>query len=92
MLFDMENDADELNDLGESNEHEEIISLMYERLSQWARRPSQRTTTSDEAIHNMRGKSRRKGILLGTVDGSDLEKEVLDTITGKAKMRFTDLD
>ena len=90
MLFDLENDPDELNDLGDSDEHEDILSLMYERLSQWARRPSQRTTTSDETIHNMRGDSRRKGILLGTVDGRELEKDVLDSITGKATMRFTD--
>ena len=90
MLFDLENDPDELNDLGDSDEHVDILSLMYERLSQWARRPSQRTTTSDETIHNMRGDSRRKGILLGTVDGRELEKDVLDSITGKATMRFTD--
>ena len=82
MLFDLENDPDELNDLGDSDEHVDILSLMYERLSQWARRPSQRTTTSDETIHNMRGDSRRKGILLGTVDGRELEKDVLDSITG----------
>ena len=90
MLFDLENDPDELNDLGESSQHEEILSLMYERLSQWARRPSQRTTISDDTIQNSRGNSRRKGVLLGVVDGSEIDNDVLAAITGKAAMRFTD--
>ena len=90
MLFDMQNDPDELNDLGDSEQHDEIIQLMYDRLSQWARRPSQRTTIANPTIENMRGKSRRKGVVLGVVDGSELDKDVLDTLTGKASMRFTD--
>ena len=89
MLFDMENDPGELNDLGDSVQHEEVIQKMYDRLSQWARRPSQRTTKPNDEIKNMRGKSRRKGVLLGVVDGSELDKEILDGLTGKAAMRFT---
>lgn len=91
MLFDMLNDPDELNDVGDSDAHNDIIALMYERLGQWARRPSQRTTKSDDDINASRGKSRRKGILLGTVDGSEFDEQLLEPITGKASMRFTDL-
>ena len=90
MLFDLENDPDELNDLGESSQHEESLSLMYVRLAQWARRPSPRTTISDDTIRNARGNSRRKGVLLGVVDGSEIDNDVLAAITGKAAMRFTD--
>jgi len=36
----------------------------------------------------MRGKSRRKGVLLGLVDGSEVDQDVLEKITGKAKARF----
>jgi len=90
MLFDMENDPDELNDIGDSDQHQDIVDLMYERLSRWALRPSQRTTVSNERILSMRGKSRRKGVLLGTVDGSELDKDVLDIITGKVTARFSD--
>jgi len=57
---------------------------MYERLGSWARRSSQRTTLSDQDILNMRGKSRRKGILLGVVDSSELEPELLSKYTGPA--------
>jgi len=65
MLFDMENDPEEFFDLGDDPEHKPTIDLMYRRLAQWARRSAQRVTRSDEDIAAMRGKSQRKGILLG---------------------------
>lgn len=89
MLFDMKSDPNELEDLGDSTKHADIIELMYERLGQWSRRVSQRTTKSEQDIKNMRGKSRRKGILLGVVDGTELDEELLDTIRGKAAVNFT---
>jgi len=88
MLFDKQNDPDELIDLGDSEAHKAEIELMYRRLAQWARRASQRTTKSEQDILNMRGKSRRKGVLLGLVDGSEVDQDVLEKITGKAKARF----
>ena len=90
MLFDKQNDPGELVDLGDSTEHTNEIKLMYERLSQWARRPSQRTTKSEDDIINMRGKSRRKGVLLGLVDGSEVNSDLTEKIRGKAQARFTD--
>ena len=79
MLFDRETDPKELNDLGESQEpeHLAIIELMYDRLNEWSRRVSQRTTVSEHQIKKMRGKSRRKGILLGVYDGTEVDKELL---------------
>ncbi len=84
MLFDMEQDPDELTDLGESSGHEQVIDLMYERLGQWARRMSQRTTRSENDILAMRGKSRRKGVLLGVFDGSEVDDELMAKYQGKA--------
>ncbi len=46
MLFDLQNDPDELVDLGGSEAHGEVIDEMYDKLFEWARRPSQRTTRS----------------------------------------------
>ena len=82
MLFDRQNDPEELHDLGADNKSAEILKLMYERLGTWARRQSQRTTLSDETIIGMRGKSDRKGILLGMVDGSEVDAELLSKYTG----------
>ena len=77
-------DPDELTDLGESSEHEKVIEMMYERLGRWARRMSQRTTRSEDDILAMRGKSRRKGVLLGVFDGSEVDDELMEKYRGKA--------
>jgi arylsulfatase A-like enzyme len=84
MLFDLTNDPDELNDLGKTDEHNDIIDLMYQRLGQWARRMSQRVTLSDTDIENMMGRSRRRGILLGLYDGSEADDELLVKYKGAA--------
>lgn len=76
ILFDLEKDPEEFFDLGASPEHSEIIALMYERLSGWARRNAQRVTVSDQDITDMRGKSLRKGILLGLYDPSEVDPEL----------------
>ena len=79
MLFDMEADPEEYFDLGASTEHAQVIALMYDRLGRWGRRMSQRVTLSDTDIIEARGKSRRKGILLGVFDAADVD----DELTGK---------
>jgi hypothetical protein len=61
---------------------------MYERLARWARRASQRTTISDDAIVAGRGKSLRKGVLLGIVDGKELNEEMLVHYRGRAKQKY----
>ncbi|MCV2888139.1 sulfatase-like hydrolase/transferase [Ruegeria aquimaris] len=71
LLFDLENDPQELVDLGESDAHGEVIAAMYDKLFQWARRPSQRTTRSEAQLIEMRGKSGRRGIVLGVYDEND---------------------
>ncbi len=87
MLFDLENDPEEFDDLGDSPDHAQIIAMMYDRLAKWGRRLSQRTTISDNDIKDMRGESGAKGILLGVVDGSEIPSELLEKYRGKADRR-----
>ena len=84
MLFDMENDPEEYFDLGASAEHAAITDMMYERLARWARRMAQRTAISDEEILAGRGRSRRKGVLLGLYDGSEVEPDLTVKYRGAA--------
>ena len=92
MLFDRENDPNELNDLGGSTvaEHVDIMALMEERLTAWGRRLSQRTSRSEKGILKMRGASRRKGIVLGLYDGSEAPEELTAYFRGEVSRRFVD--
>ncbi len=73
MLFDTETDPQEFIDLGTSPAHADIRARLGARLADWARRPAQRTTVTDTQLIARRGKSRRKGILLGVWDENDLD-------------------
>ncbi len=86
MLFDLEADPGELDDLGASPAHAAVMDQMYGHLFAWARRSSQRTTISDEQILAMRsgGGSARKGILLGVFDESEVDEQLLSSYRGKA--------
>jgi hypothetical protein len=57
---------------------------MYEKLFSWSRRHAQRTTRSEAEIEAMRGRSRRKGILLGVYDDSNLPEELTAKYRGKS--------
>ena len=83
MLFDLENDPDEFEDLGLSPDHHEVREMMYRRLFKWARRHAQRTTRSETEIEAMRGRSKRKGILLGVYDDEDLPEELAEKYRGR---------
>ena len=85
MLFDRDNDPEEYVDLGESPAHAEVIGMMYERLARWARRMAQRTAISDEQIVSGRGKSRRKGVVLGAYDASEVDPELTVKYRGPAR-------
>ena len=90
MLFDMHEDPDELVDLGDNDEYGHVIDLMYDRLAQWARRMSQRVTVSEEKLDMMRGKSLRRGILLGLYDGTEVAPELGIRYHGAAPTRSRD--
>jgi len=76
LLFDLVNDPDELCDLGAGDDHGDVIELMYQRLGEWARRLSQRTTLTNNAVVGMRKGSNRQGILLGVFDENDVPEDL----------------
>lgn len=75
VLFNLKEDPNELVDLGASEEHEDIIKMMYEKLFQWSRRVSQRTTRSEEQLTEMRSKARKRGVIIGVYDENDVPLE-----------------
>ncbi len=76
ILFDLENDPEELVDLGDSADHSDVIAQMYHHLFAWARRPSQRTTRSEEQLIGMRSRSGGTGIMIGIYDENDTPLEL----------------
>ncbi len=83
MLFDLTSDPQELVDLGNSEDHAEIIEAMHQRLFEWARRPAARTTMSNNALRASRGKAARKGVLIGIVDEGELSPELTAKYVGR---------
>jgi hypothetical protein len=90
MLFDLQEDPDELNDLAKGEGRDDIFKMMYSHLAHWGRRNAQRVTKTDEDIINMRGKSLRKGILPFMVDGSEVPEELLEKYSGPATQRYVE--
>ena len=83
MLFDLENDPQELTDLGDSADHAEVLDAMYAKLFAWTRRQSQRTTRSEEQLIEMRTKSRKRGIVVGIYDENDMPLELTVKYRGR---------
>ncbi len=88
MLFDLENDPNELNDLGGQSTHKDIIEMMYQRLAQWGRRMAQRTTIEDKSIHKKFEMDSDVGIMLGVYDDADAPDLAANFYRGKAKGRY----
>ena len=90
MLFDLENDPNELDDLcKDGRAPKDVLDLMYARLGHWARRMSQRVTKSEDDVKAMRGKSGRRGVLLGLYDGSEVDDELLCKYVGVSDGDYT---
>jgi len=64
-LFDLENDPDEFDDLGESADHADIRAELHERLFRWLRTRATRITISEEAVRNRTGGAPKQGIIIG---------------------------
>ncbi len=89
MLFDLQNDPNEFDDLCKTDTNHPALGDMYEKLGQWSRRMSQRVTRSDTQIDAGRGASSRKGILPFMVDGSEVDEELIVKYTGPIKGDYT---
>jgi arylsulfatase A-like enzyme len=76
MLFDLAADPIELDDRGADPACADVRTRLEAALSQWGLRLSQRTTRSEQQIRNARGKSARRGILIGVWDESDVPAEL----------------
>ena len=85
MLFDLHQDPQEFHDLGASQQHQDIIALMYQRLGQWARRMAQRTTISDEQIDAMSRSDGGVGIMIGVYSASEVTPQAAAFYQGQAK-------
>jgi hypothetical protein len=83
MLFNLEADPQELTDLGAEPACASERQRLAAELAEWGLRLSQRTTRSDAAIKAARGKSQRKGILVGVWDESELPAELWSRYRGE---------
>jgi arylsulfatase A-like enzyme len=76
LLFDLETDPDELVDRGADPACAAERERLDAALAQWGLRQSQRTTRSEQQIVAMRGKSTRRGILIGVWNEADIPAEL----------------
>ena len=89
MLYDLGRDPEELFDVAEDAANAEHLARLYDHLAAWGRRQSQRVTVSAADIEDMRGKSRRRGIVLGAYDGDDVDAEIISKYSGPALADYT---
>jgi arylsulfatase A-like enzyme len=85
MLYDLETDPNEFRDLGADATCEEERRRLMAALNAWGLRHAQRTTISDQQIRDRRGKSQRRGILIGVWDESDVPAELWSKYLGEEK-------
>jgi len=89
MLFDLDTDPDELNDLARGPGYEDQITRLRRMLAQWGLRLSQRVTKSDADIAAMRGRSMRRGVLPFLYDGTEVPAELVEKYHGTAQADYT---
>ncbi|MEO1549201.1 MAG: sulfatase-like hydrolase/transferase [Pseudomonadota bacterium] len=88
MLFDLQTDPCEFDDLAKTPGHEAQIARLYGMLAEWGRRCAQRVTRSDDQINAMRGASLRKGILPFLVDGTEVPQDLTAAYRGPAQKTY----
>jgi arylsulfatase A-like enzyme len=82
MLYDLATDPDEFRDLGADPQFEAERQRLMAALDTWGLRLSQRTTLSEQQMRDRRGKSQRRGILIGVWDESDVPEELWSKYLG----------
>jgi hypothetical protein len=90
MLFDLQEDPQEFNDLAKGNSHQAELDRLYDCLAGWGRRLAQRVTMSEDDIKSARGRSARKGILPFLMDGTEVPDELTEKYRGKAPANYLD--
>ncbi|MEQ6250080.1 sulfatase-like hydrolase/transferase [Sulfitobacter sp. HNIBRBA3233] len=87
MLFDLETDPDEFNDLAKHGNDHPALGVLYDALARWGRRMSQRVTRSDADIEASRGRSLRRGILPFLYDGSEVPDDLTERYRGPVRQK-----
>ena len=77
MLFDLEQDPEELRDLGDSPDHQDQIARLQALHFEWARQHHARITRSSEIIEKMTDTREPEGIYIGYWDREELEADGL---------------
>lgn len=90
MLFDLQNDPDELCDLGADASHNDIRAEMYQHLHAWSLRMSQRLTVSDDDIAHAKRVGDQTGVLLGLYDETDISADLSAKYRGPVPPRSQD--
>jgi arylsulfatase A-like enzyme len=73
VLFDLENDPQELTDLGEHPDFADVRARLFDAIGIWSRKHHNRITKSPEDIARMAGRE-PQGVLIGIWDEEDYEK------------------
>ena len=89
ILFDLENDPNELSDVADDPKNADVLVQMKDHLAAWGLRQSQRGTRSKAQLEAMRGKSRRRGIILGAYGEKDVDDELMSRYLGPALADYT---
>ena len=84
----MENDLNELNDLGRQSKYNVLIEMIYQLLAQCGRLMAQRPTIEDKSMHKKFEMDSDVGIMLGVYDDADVPDLAADFYRGKAKGRY----
>ena len=64
-LFNLEEDPDEMNDLGKSETHKDIREQLFRQLFDWMRTRKLRPALSNKEIASRTGKGKQRGYLIG---------------------------
>jgi hypothetical protein len=83
MLFDLASDEHELHDHGADPAYAAERERLAGALAQWGLRLSQRTALSEQQILARRGKSQRRGILIGVWAEEDIPDELWSEYRGE---------
>ena len=85
MLYDLASDPSEFRDLGADPACEAERQRLAGALAEWGLRLSQRTTRSERQMIEARGKSQRKGILIGVWDEAEIPAELWSKYLGESR-------
>ena len=73
LLFDLANDPNEFNDLGQSPDHADQCAKMHMALAEWSLEYRQRETVSEERAKHMIGLEDKFGVLIGYWNEDDVK-------------------